>query len=121
MADGTRAPAGVGPAAVVDAVAAYLVAEGTVTEQSFERTRLEADGLGLAVRDARDRLGSESESHPVSFPDLMSDELSVGPCGEGTVNGIRRVGEDSVTMAATSSAVCGRRTSMPVIVAPIWR
>ena len=37
MADGTRAPAGVGPAAVVDAVAAYLVAEGTVTEQSFER------------------------------------------------------------------------------------
>lgn len=37
MGDGTRAPAGVSPAAVVDAVAAYLVAEGSVTEQSFER------------------------------------------------------------------------------------
>lgn len=37
MGDGTRAPAGVSPAAVVGAVAAYLVAEDSVTEQSFER------------------------------------------------------------------------------------
>ncbi len=37
MGDGTRAPAGLSPASAVDAVAAYLVAEGSVTEQSFER------------------------------------------------------------------------------------
>jgi hypothetical protein len=37
MGDGTRAPAGLSPASAVDAVAAYLVAKGSVTEQCFER------------------------------------------------------------------------------------
>lgn len=37
MADGTPALAGLSPSSAVEAVAAHLVAEGAVTEQSFER------------------------------------------------------------------------------------